>query len=200
MTYSIIGTGAVGSALARHFARSGIAVGIANTRQPGTLAATAQAHGDTVVPLTLPEALQADVVILAVPFGAHAGIAAALPRWDGKVVVDAMNTYGITAAELGDRPSTEVVASAFKGAKVVKAFNQLPAHLLAQDPAANGGRRVMFVSSNDAEAEAVIAGLAGELGFAPIGLGQLDEGGRLIAFGGAGQGGPLVLQNLVRHG
>jgi predicted dinucleotide-binding enzyme len=53
-----------------------------------------------------------------------------------------MNTYGGQA-------STDVVASAFPGAKVVKTLNQLPAKLLAQDPADNGGRRVVFVSSND---------------------------------------------------
>lgn len=200
MTYSIIGTGAVGSALARQFARHGIAVGIANTRPPGTLAATAKAHGDTVAPLTLQEALQADVVILAVPFHAHTGIAATLANWTGKVVVDAMNTYGIPEADLAGRPSTEVVASAFTGAKVVKTFNQLPAPLLAQDPDVHGGRRVMFVSSNDAGAEASVAALVAELGFAPILLGRVDEGGRLIVFGGTGTGGPLVLQDLVRHG
>lgn len=200
MTYSIIGTGAVGSALARQFARSGLAVGIANTRQPGSLAATAKMHGDTVVPLTLEEALQADVVLLAIPFRAHASVAAARPDWGGKVVVDAMNTYGISESELKGQPSTDVVASAFAGAKVVKAFNQLSAPLLAQDPDAHGGRRVMFVSSNDAHAEASVAGLVAKLGFAPILLGKVAEGGRLIVFGGTGTGGPLVLQDLVLHG
>jgi predicted dinucleotide-binding enzyme len=77
---------------------------------------------------------------------------------------------------------------------VVKAFNQLPAALLAIDPSQAGGRRVMFVSSNDADASATVAKLARQLGFAPIELGRLDEGGRLLQFHG-----PLVLHNLIEH-
>ena len=106
-----------------------------------------------------------------------------------------MNTYGVSPEELAGRASTDVVASAFPGAKVVKTLNQLPAKLLAQDPAANGGRRVMFVSSNDEEAQASMAKLVGDLGFAPVMLGKVSEGGMLI-----GMGGPLILQNLIKQG
>ena len=195
MTYSIIGSGNVGTALARQFARSGIAVGIANTRGPDSIVPLAQELGGKVVPLMLQDALKADVVILAVPFRAHTAVARALSDWSGKVVVDAMNTYGVSPEELAGRASTDVVASAFPGAKVVKTLNQLPAKLLAQDPAANGGRRVMFVSSNDDGAEAAMAKLVADLGFAPVMLGKVDQGGMLI-----GMGGPLILQNLIKQG
>ena len=104
MTYSIIGSGNVGTALARQFARSGIAVGIANTRGPDSIAPLAKELGDKVVPLTLEEALKADVVILAVPFRAHTNVARALSSWAGKVVVDAMNTYGVSPEELAGLP------------------------------------------------------------------------------------------------
>ena len=195
MTYSIIGSGNVGTALAGQFARSGIAVGIANTRGPDSIASIAKDLGDKVVPLTLPDALKADVIILAVPFRAHAAVAGALSSWSGKLVIDAMNIYGVSPEELKGQDSTDLVASAFPGAKVVKTLNQLPAKLLAQDPAANGGRRVMFVSSNDEGAEASAAKLVGDLGFSPIALGKIDEGGKLINLGG-----PLILQNLVKQG
>jgi predicted dinucleotide-binding enzyme len=195
MTYSIIGSGNVGSALARQFARSGIPVGIANTRGPDSIASLAEELGNKVVPLTLQEALKADVVILAVPFRAHTAVAVALADWSGKVVVDAMNTYGVAPEELKGQVSTDVVASAFPGAKVVKSLNQLPAKVLARDPAEHGGRRVMFVSSNDAGAEAAVAKLVADLGFAPIPLGKVNEGGKLI-----GMGGPLILQNLIKQG
>jgi hypothetical protein len=195
MTYSIIGSGNVGTALARQFARSGITVGIANTRGPDSIASLAGELGDKVVPLTLQDALEADVVILAVPFRAHTTVARALPSWAGKVVVDAMNTYGVSPEELKGQASSDVVAAAFPGAKVVKTLNQLPAKLLAQDPAVLGGRRVMFVSSNHADAESSMAKLVADLGFAPIVLGKVDEGGVLI-----GMGGPLILQNLVKQG
>lgn len=195
MRYSIIGSGNVGQALAGQFARSGIPVGIANTRGPDSVAAAARALGDRVAPLTLPAAFEADVIILAVPFRAHAAVAAAAPDWSGKVVVDATNSYGVSPQELHGQASSDVVARAFPGAQLVKTFNQLPAKLLAQDPAADGGRRVMFVSSNDEAAEASVAKLVADLGFAAIRLGKLSEGGRLI-----GLDGPLILQNLVRQG
>ncbi|MGJ7565652.1 NADPH-dependent F420 reductase [Variovorax sp. GB1R11] len=141
MTYSIIGAGNVGTALARQFARSGIAVSIANTRGVDSLAELANELGSHVTPVALEDALKAEVIILALPFRAHASVAAALPDWSGKVVVDAMNTYGISPDELKGQASSHVVAAAFAGADVVKTFNQLPAKLLAMNPAAQGGRR-----------------------------------------------------------
>lgn len=195
MTYSIIGSGNVGASLAKQFARSGIAVTIANTRGPESIASMAEELGSKVVPVTLQEALKADVVILAVPFRAHTAVAGGLTTWSGKVVVDAMNTYGVSPEELKGRASTDIVASAFPGAKLVKTLNQLPAKLLAKDPVESGGRRVMFVSSNDQGAEALIAKLVGELGFAPVSLGKINEGGALIDMGG-----PLILQNLIKLG
>jgi predicted dinucleotide-binding enzyme len=78
---------------------------------------------------------------------------------------------------------------------VVKTLNQLPAKLLAQDPSVNGGHRVMFVSSNDESAEVLLAKLVADLGFAPVILGKVDEGGMLI-----GMGGSLILQNLIKYG
>ncbi len=195
MNYSIIGSGNVGTALARQFARSGIVVGIANTRGPASVAALAQELGEHVKPMSLQEAVKADVVILAVPFSAHAAVAGSVRDWAGKVVVDAMNTYGIRVEELKGRPSTDVVSDAFPGARIVKTFNQLPARLLAANPVESGGRRVMFLASNDEVAAASVGQLVANLGFAPVQLGRVDEGGVLI-----GLGGPLLLQNLTKQG
>lgn len=194
MTYSIIGAGNVGTALARQFARSGIAVNIANTRGIDSLAELANELGSHVTPVALEDALKADVVILAVPFRAHASVAAALPDWSGKVVVDAMNTYGISPEELKGQASSHVVAAAFAGADVVKTFNQLPAKLLAMNPAAQGGRRVVFVAGDSQAASGAIAKLVDDLGFAAVVLGKIAEGGALL-----GMGGPLILQNLVKY-
>ncbi len=195
MNYAIIGSGNVGSALARQFARSGIAVSIANTRGAGSLTSLTAELGPKVTASSLSDAIKADVIILAVPFRAHAAIGAEKPDWAGTTVIDAMNTYGIDPEELQGKASSDVVASAFKGAKVVKTLNQLPAKLLAKDPAENGGRRVMFVSSNDDAASASIAQLVESLGFATIALGRVDKGGLLLE-----RGAPLVLQNLIKLG
>jgi predicted dinucleotide-binding enzyme len=200
MTYAIIGSGSVGKALARQFARSGIAVKIANTRGPETMASIATELGTHVEPVSLAQALQADTLILAVPFSAHKTVAAMLPDWSDKIIVDTMNTYGIPAAQFNGRPSTDAVAAAFAGARIVKTFNQLAAALLARDPAEHGGRRLMFTASNDPAAENTIVQLVASLGFAPIALGKLAAADALISYGGSGVAGPLVLKDLVQHG
>lgn len=195
MTYSIIGSGNVGTALARQFARNGIPVGIANTRGPDSLAELTNELGSNVMALSLKDALKADFIILAVPFLAHTSVAAESADWHGKTIVDAMNTYGVPPEVLAGRASSDIVAGAFSGANVVKTLNQLPAKLLASLPAESGGNRVMFVAGNDAEAIAAAVQLVAKLGFAPIVLGKLNEGGALLE-----KGGPLVLQNLVKLG
>jgi 8-hydroxy-5-deazaflavin:NADPH oxidoreductase len=190
MRYAIIGAGHIGSALAGHFARQGIACGLANGRGPESLAEFAASLGPAVSAIPLAEALQAEVIVLAIPFPALQAFAASAGDLSGKLVIDAMNAH----ADLGGRMSSELVAEAFPGAVVVKAFNQLSAAILARDPAEGGGRRVVFVASNDATASATVAKLASDLGFAPVELGRLDEGGRLIQF----VGGPLVLRDLIQ--
>jgi 8-hydroxy-5-deazaflavin:NADPH oxidoreductase len=75
---------------------------------------------------------------------------------------------------------------------VVKAFNHLPAAVLARDLSENGGRRVGFISSNDDTAANEVKILAEQLGFSPILLGRIDEGGRLFQIDGG-----LILHNLV---
>ncbi len=72
MSYAIIGFGAVGQALAHAFARKNIDVTVASRRPPEALAPQARAIGPTVVAKSLREALEADTIILAVPFGSIA--------------------------------------------------------------------------------------------------------------------------------
>ena len=193
MNYSIIGSGNVGSALARQFARNGIAVGIANSRGPESIAGLVPELGETVTAMTLDDALDADVVIFAVPFSVHRDLAQARASWNGKIVIDAMNALDATPEELGGLQSTDAVAQLLPGARVVKTFNQLPAKVLASEPAQNGGRRVMFVAGNDHDANTTIATLVDSLGFAPIVLGKIAEGGSLLQYRG-----PLVLQKLIK--
>jgi 8-hydroxy-5-deazaflavin:NADPH oxidoreductase len=189
MTYAIIGSGHIGSAIAGQFARAGIEAVIANTRGPESLAdLVATMHGK-VKALSLKEALQADIIFLAIPFPALREFASAAGNLAGKLVIDATNAH----IDIGNRLSSDLVTEALPGAVIVKAFNQLSAPILASDPFAHGGRRVVFVSSNEATASAKVAELASRLGFAPIQLGRLNEGGRLLQF----VGGPLVLHNLI---
>lgn len=193
MTYAIIGFGSVGQALAKAFARSGIDVSVATTREPESFAFEAAAIGPGVIARTLAEAVKADTIFLAVRFEAHADVAKALSGWQGKTIIDVTNAYGV---ELGGQPSAKVVAQAFTGAKLVKGFNHLVAGVLEQDPAVHGGRRVVFLSSDDDGATTQVGALAEKLGFAPIKLGGLAEGGLLVQARG-NTWGQLIFKNLI---
>jgi 8-hydroxy-5-deazaflavin:NADPH oxidoreductase len=180
MSYAIVGFGAVGQALARMFARKGIEVAVASRHQPEALAPQANAIGPTTVPKTLKDALEADIVILAVPFWQHREVAKARASWKGKIVIDVTNAFGIPVEDLSGLPSSTVIARALPGARLVKAFNHLPAGVLAEDPASNDGRRVVFLSSDDESATATVAALVEQLGYAPVSLGKIAEGGQLV--------------------
>ncbi len=197
MTYAIIGFGKIGQALAKAFARSGIEVSVATTRDPESFASEAAAIGPRIIPKTLTDAIKADVIFLAVRFEAHPDVAKALSDWKGKIIVDVTNAYGVPLEMLGDQPSARVIANAFTGAKVVKGFNHLVARVLEQDPDIHGGKRVVFLASDDEDASKQIGTLAENLGFAPIDLGGLSEGGLLVQARG-NKWGHLIFKDLVK--
>jgi predicted dinucleotide-binding enzyme len=197
MSYAIIGFGKIGHALAKAFARKGINVSVATTRDPASFAADAAAIGPEIIPATLEDAVKADVIFLAVRFEAHPNVAKSLPSWQGKTIVDVTNAYGVPVEKLGGPSSAELVAQAFAGSRLVKGFNHLGACVLAQDPAVHGGRRVVFLSSDDDAATAEISVLAEKLGFAPIKLGGLSEGGLLVQ-GRGDTWGQLIFKDLVK--
>ena len=179
MTYAIIGFGSIGQALAKAFAHNGIEVAVATTRDPESFAADAAALGPTIIPKTLTEAVKADIIILAVRFERHPDVAKALPSWQGKTVVDAMNS-NLPLEEMNGLLSSAFVAQSFSGAKLVKGWNHLLAATLATDPVVEGGHRVVFLSSDDEDAIPPVAALARQLKFAPVNLGKLNEGGALV--------------------
>ncbi|WP_281405879.1 MULTISPECIES: NADPH-dependent F420 reductase [unclassified Mesorhizobium] len=197
MSYAIVGFGKIGQALAQAFARKNIKVAVASRRPPEALASQARAIGPTVIAKSLRDALEADTIILAVPFWEHREVAKALPNWEGKTVIDAMNTFGVLPEELDGLPSSAFVAKAFTGAKLVKGFNHLAAATLAADPIVEGGHRVVFLSSDDEDTTAPVAALAKQLGFAPVKLGKLDEGGALVHARGRTWG-HLIFQDLFK--
>jgi predicted dinucleotide-binding enzyme len=133
---------------------------------------------------------------LAVRFESHQDVAKALPNWQGKTIIDVTNAYGASPEELGGQPSSKVVAQAFTGARLVKGFNHLAAAVLDQDPAVDGGRRVVFLASDDDGAVAEIGALAERLGFSPIKLGGLSEGGLLVQARGKSWG-QLIFKDLI---
>ena len=197
MSCAIVGFGNIGQALAKAFARKGLDVSVATTRDPESFAADAAAIGPTIIPKKLAEAVKADIVLLAVRFESHQDVAKALPTWQGKTIVDVTNAYGVSPDELGGQPSSKVVAQAFAGGRLVKGFNHLAAAVLGQDPAVHGGRRVVFLASDDDAAETEMGTLAQNLGFSPIKLGGLSEGGMLVQARGNSWG-RLIFKDLIK--
>lgn len=192
-TISIIGAGAIGSALARLLTGAGFEVKLANSRGPASLAGLVAELGPRASAATVAEAAQADVVFLSMPWSRIADAVAGLVDWGGRIVVDANNPIEAPAFkpfDLGGRASSEVVAGLLPGARVVKAFNHLQPALLVP---AEKGQRVLFYSGEDAAAKREVAQLIERLGFFGIDLGGV-EGGRLAQF----PGGPLPALNLLK--
>ena len=78
----------------------------------------------------------------------------------------------------------------------MKAFNTLIVANLSADPREAGGRRVLFMSGDDAPAKKEVAKVLDRIGFATIDLGSLSIGGALQQF----PGGPLPVHNLIKIG
>jgi 8-hydroxy-5-deazaflavin:NADPH oxidoreductase len=199
MTIGIIGAGSIGQAIAKRLASAGIPASISNKHGPRSLSSIVQGIGSGITAVELKVAAKADVVFLAVPWSVHTEAVAGLAPWDNRIVIDAMNAAsvgpeGFRPFDLGGRPSSQVVADRLTGARVVKAFNTLPASILASDPQANGGQRMLFVSGDDESAKQEVMQLIGRLGFVAIDLGNLESGRRLQEF----PGGPLAGINVVQ--
>jgi predicted dinucleotide-binding enzyme len=196
MKYAIIGSGAIGTALATQFSRKNIEVSVANSRGPDSLKDLKNRLGRHVAPATLQDVAKAEIAMLAVPFGAVADAVKAFGKTRPRIVVDATNAINFpsfTPIDLGGRPSSKVVEEIVGGSSVVKAFNTLPAKVLEAAPIEVELRRVIFLSGDDAEACKAVSSLIEQLDFFPIHLGTLAGGGRLHEFGG-----PLTLHNLLR--
>jgi hypothetical protein len=199
MSYAILGAGAVGQALAKAFARKGVETAIASRKSPEELTPIARSIGPAIIPRSMQDAVQADVILLAVPYWAHQEVAKLIPSWHGKLIVDVTNAYGVPPEKLQHLASSVVISRALPGAKLVKVFNHLPAEVLAQDPEINGDRRVLFLSSDDKDAASEVAEFVKSLGYAPLFLGKLEEGGRLIQAWGNSWA-PLIFQDLFKRG
>ncbi len=196
-TIGIIGSGAIGSAFARRLASAGMEATIANSRGPSSLKDLVREIGPSITAGTVTEAASKDIVLVAVNWSKLPAALAGLPAWNGRIVIDANNPIEaplFKPAELNGRISSEVFAGFVPGARVVKAFNHLQAHVLASDPQADGGKRVLLYSGDDSAAKAEVAALIDQLGFFGIDLGSLAVGGKLVQF----PGGPLPVHNLVK--
>jgi 8-hydroxy-5-deazaflavin:NADPH oxidoreductase len=183
----IIGSGNIGGTTARLFAKAGHEVAISNSRGPDSLKDLVDEIGDGARATTPEEAADfGEVVLLAIPWRLHEQLPDA-QRFYGKVVIDAMNAYGVDfqVMDLEPSSSSEEVEKQLKGARLVKAFNTLGAGTLASEAKPGGGddRLVLFEAGDDEEAKQVVARLIEDVGFAAVDTGDLATGGRLQQVG-----------------
>lgn len=200
MSIGIIGAGALGSNLAKALAKSGQKAIISNKRGPASLAKLVAELGPNIKAGTTEEAAKADIVFIAVRWVDLKNVLGSLPAWNGRIVVDGTNAvefldpnspdakdptnplaaYGIKAVDLGGRHSSSLVRELVPGARLVKAFNHLDVNVLPE-PEVASGRRVLFLSGDDAQARGDVRTIIEKAGFFPVDLGALDVGGPLAS-------------------
>ncbi|MCZ0731171.1 NADPH-dependent F420 reductase [Mycolicibacterium iranicum] len=188
MNFGTIGAGTIAQALARHLVTAGHRVMLSNSRGPSTLAEVVANLGPLASAGTVAQAAKGDMVFLTVMWPDIAAALVDLPPWEGRILVDCTNQFArldpIQVADLGDQTGSEWVANLVPDARVIKAFNTLFAEYIAPNPRHPAGRQVVFYAGDDAAAKATFRELVDGLGFAPVDVGALRDGGRLMQVGG----------------
>jgi 8-hydroxy-5-deazaflavin:NADPH oxidoreductase len=186
----IIGAGRIGRVVAQTALRAGRQVVIANSRGPETPTSVPEALGDGASAGTVQDAAAATIVVLAVMWPDVPQAVEGLD-WEGRIVTDPTNDFD--PSDLGGPTSSEGVSDLVAPAHVVKATNMLVAAVLGSNSHEAGGQRVIFLSSNDADATSEGVPLFEDAGFFVVDLGDLRAGGPVQQIGA-----PLAGHNLVR--
>ncbi len=184
-TIGFIGSGHIGSQLARLAVAQGYDVVMSNSRGPETLADLVTELGPQARAATPAEAAAAaDIAVVTTPLAAIETIP--VEPLAGKVVIDTNNYYDIRdghIAELDDESTTvsELLARRLPTSKVVKAFNHIQFSALTTEvqPAGTPGRRALVVAGDDPEARATVAKLIDSFGFDTVEVSPLSEGWRV---------------------
>lgn len=183
-TLGIIGSGNIGTAIARLAVAAGVPVVIANSRGPETLTDLVAELGPLATAGAVEQAADAgEIVVLSVPLTATTAIPAGL--LEGRTVVDTSNYYPFRDGRIAELDAEELTTSEFvqrhfAGARLVKAFSNILAHhipALAR-PSGAPDRTALPIAGNDAAAKAKVAGLIDRLGFDTVDAGTLAESWR----------------------
>jgi 8-hydroxy-5-deazaflavin:NADPH oxidoreductase len=199
--YGFIGAGTIAQVLARHLIGAGYPVTLSNSRGPDTLTDLITDLGPLATAGTVAQAAEADIVFVAVPFLAIPAALDGLPEWGGRILVDTTNVFTYSSSgtpellDLGEQTGSEITAAHAPGARVIKAFNTLYAKYIESDPRHEAGRQVVFYAGDDAEAKATFGALLDQIGFAPVDIGALRDGGRLMDV----NGGPLSALHILKQ-
>jgi predicted dinucleotide-binding enzyme len=183
-TLGLIGSGMIGSALARLAVTAGLDVVLSNSRDPDTLASlVAELGGRARAAAPADAALAGDLVVATIPLGAYARLPAAALA--GKTVIDTMNYYPdrdgrIAELDAGTLTSSALVQRHLASARVVKAFNNIDFRRLftLARPSGAPDRSALPIAGDDAEAKARTAELLDALGYDVVDIGTLADSWR----------------------
>ncbi|WIB64738.1 NADPH-dependent F420 reductase [Curtobacterium sp. MCBD17_040] len=184
-TIGFIGSGNIGSQLARLAVQNGYDVVMSNSRGPETLSDLVDELGPHATAGT-PEdaATKGDVVVVTTPLAAIETIP--VEPLVGKVVIDTNNYYPqrdgqIAALDEETTTVSELLQDHLPQSHVVKAFNHIAAADLttAGTPRGTEGRRALVVAGDDDEAKQAVGDLIDEFGFDAVDIGRLSEGWRI---------------------
>lgn len=184
-TIGFIGSGHIGSQLARLAVAQGFDVVMSNSRGPHTLSGLVDELGPHARAATPTEAAAAgDLAVVTIPLQAIDSVP--VEELAGKVVIDTNNYYPSRdgqIVELDDETTTvsELLQRHLPTSRVVKAFNHIMAAHLTEEaqPAGTPGRRALAVIGDDPDAVATVAHLIDSFGFDPVQVSPLSEGWRI---------------------
>lgn len=185
MQIAIVGVGRLGGTLARTFGSHGHQVAAVSSRPAADTAHTVTGWPG-VTAVDLPAVADAEVVVLAVPHAAAATVLDAVELTADHVVIDATNAFTADAEPVtvdDPRGTTGLLAAHAGPARVVKAFNTLPAERYTEDARERAATAVRFglpVAADDVAARDEVADLAGDAGFTAVPVGDLAAGARLM--------------------
>jgi predicted dinucleotide-binding enzyme len=173
MNIVVYGVGHVGRALSQGWRAAGHRVSLV-LREPDEARASAWQNQGFGVVTAAAAAAAGDVIVLAVPWTALPAVIESLGPLDGRIVVDVTNplTSDLSLAINDDDSGGETVAELAPGARVVKAFNTTGAGNM-DDSRYLGGKLMMPIAGDDAEAKKVVLSLASDLGFEAVDVGPL---------------------------
>jgi hypothetical protein len=169
----IIGAGNVGAALGKSWLKAGhdVRFGVPDPDHPR--------YSDLPKDRMRPAADRGDaqIIVLAVPFGAAVDAVRALGDLSGTILIDCTNPLGSGPEGMRltighDRSGAETVAAAANGASVFKTLNQSGAENMG-DPSGYSPKPVMFVAGDDSSRKPVVMGLVEDLGFEAVDAGRL---------------------------
>jgi predicted dinucleotide-binding enzyme len=171
---AIVGAGRIGGNAARLWSRAGHDVTICFSRHPDQLAARAAELGDHVGAAAPADAVStADMVMLAVPWGAIDPALEETGSLAGKVVIDATNQFGAGRKPGDGQTVAEFNSARMPGARYVRGFNTLTSGFQAEaSNRAADERAVLFMCGDYAAAKDVVAKLIEDAGFAAVDLGS----------------------------